>query len=165
MCEPTTMLIAATAITAAGSVVGGINQNNQAKYQAQVANQNAALERNSANDARARGAIEEQRQYRRTAQLLGVQRAALASNGVEVDFGSAADLQTDTKTIGWEDAATIRENTVREARGFEINAYNDVAKGKAARAQGKAALIGGIFNAGSTILGGAQQYRKMKAGA
>ncbi len=122
------------------------------------------MDQAAAQDAIKRGAIEEQRQYRRTAQALGAQRAAIAANGIETAFGSAADIQTDTKLIGWEDAQTIRENAQREAKGFEISAANQRDKAASSRAAGSAAIIGGVFDAGSTILGGAQRYSKYKAG-
>lgn len=163
MCDPVTLAVAGTAVAAAGSIVSGVNQSRQYSYQAKIAQQNAALDRKAAEDARARGAIEEARQYRKNAQLLGAQRAALAANGLEVDFGSAADLQTDTKTIGWEDAQTIRENAIRESKGYEISASNNVGKAASAKAAGSAAMIGSIFDAGSTILSGASQVRKLQA--
>lgn len=159
------MAIAAAGIAAAGSIVSGVNQANQMRYSARVADANAAMDRAAAQDALDRGAKEEQRQYRKTAQLLGAQRAAMAANGLEVDFGSAAAIQTDTKTIGWEDAATIRENATREAKGYEISAANNNDKAVASRAGAKAAIIGGVFDAGSTMLSGAAQSRRMKAGA
>ena len=163
MCEPATLAIVGTAVAAAGSIVSGVNQNQQAKYQAKIATQNAALDRKAAQDAMERGSIEEARQYRKTSQVLGAQRAALAANGLDTTFGSAADIQTDTETLGWEDAQTIRNNAVREATGFEISASNNVGKAASSRAAGKAALIGGFFDAGSTILSGASQVKKLKA--
>lgn len=163
ICDPLTLTVAATTVAAAGNIVGGINSNNQAKYQSRVYQANAVLDRKAAQDALERGATEERRQYQRTAQLLGQQRAALASNGVEVDFGSAAAIQADTKQIGMEDAQTIRENATREARGFEISAFNADTKAVASKAAGKGALIGGFFDAGSTILSGASQVGRMKA--
>lgn len=164
MCEPVSLAIAGTAIAAAGSIVQGVNQSNQMRYAARVADANAAMDRAAAQDAIDRGAKEEQRQYRKNAQLLGQQRAALAANGLEVDFGSAADIQGDTKRIGWEDASTIRQNAIREAKGYEISAANNVDKAASSRAGASAAVIGSVFDAGSTILSGASQVAKLKAG-
>lgn len=163
MCEPTTLLIAATAMQAAGSIVGGINAQKSANFRAAVADRNANLERQAARDALERGDIEEKRQNRRTAQQLGAQRAAMAANGIEVDFGSAADLQADTRMIGREDAQTIRENAMRETRGYDIRAWNANASASASRAEGKAALWGGIFDAGSSILSAAYSFKKAQA--
>lgn len=164
MCEPVSLAIAGTAIAAAGSIVQGVNQSNQMRYAARVADANAAMDRAAAQDAIDRGAKDEQRQYRKNAQVQGQQRVALAANGLEVDFGSAGDIQDDAKMIGWEDASTIRQNAMREAKGYEISAANNVDKGISSRAGAKAAIIGSVFDAGSTILSGASQVSKLKAG-
>lgn len=164
MCDPVSLTIGATAVAAIGQGVQGINQANQYRYQSRVAQANARMDQASARDAEARGLVEEERQSRRTAQLLGQQRVALAANGIETDFGSAGLIQQDTIQIGREDAATIRENTIREARGFEISAANQMDQSRAAKGAAKGALIGAAFDVGSTILSGASQVGKMKAG-
>lgn len=148
-----------------GTVVGGVNAMNAANARAEVAERNMQIERAASRDALERGAKEEQRQYRRNAQRMGEIRAAQAANGIEVDFGSAADVQDDAKRIGWEDAMTVRENANREARGYDIRAWNQQTAASQAKAEGKAALVGAIFDAGSNLLGSAQQYRKMNASA
>jgi hypothetical protein len=163
MCEPMTLALVAAGITAAGSVVGGINSNNAAKFQARVAEQNAILDREASRDSLERGKKEELRQYRINAARLGEQRAAMGANGVEVDFGNNAALQADTIRFGQEDAQIIRENANREAHGFQISAWNQDQAAKGARAQGKAALIGGIFDAAGTLVSAGSQYKKGQA--
>lgn len=163
MCEPTTLIIAATAMQTAGQIVQGVNTAKQMRYSAKINEINANMDRKAAQDALDRGRIEEQRQYRRNSQRMGAIRAAQAANGIETEFGSASDVQFDAKQIGWEDADTIRQNAAREATGFEINAWNREAQAKADRAGAKAAMWNTVFDVGSTILGGAQQYRKAKA--
>lgn len=160
MCEPTTLLIAAAAVTATGQIQSGIAAKKMGNYEYEIAQKNAAMDRNAAQDAIQRGRIEEQRQYRRMAQLQGAQRAAMAANGIDTEFGSALDIQVDTKKIGWEDAATIRENAIREAKGFEINAWNQEASGRAAKAKGQNAFVGSLFDAGGTILSTASKVAK-----
>lgn len=163
MCDPVTLLAAGTLTSAVSTMAGGIAQAGGMKYQAKLAEQNAALDRANAQDAMKRGAIEEQRQYTRNAQRLGAQRAALAANGVEVEFGSAADLQEDTRRIGQEDAATVRENAIREVRGFEIRSWNQRAEAAAQRANATNTLITSALDTGSTLLGGAEKWKNMKA--
>lgn len=163
MCDPISLTIAATTIAAAGSVMGGIQAKQQANYQAQIAQRNAGLAEQSAKDALDRGQVAEQQQYRRTAQLSGAQRAAMAANGIDPDSGSGAAIQLDTASLGAQDAQTIRENAMRETKGYEINAANYTAQAVADRQAGKGALIGGLFKAGSTILSGASQFGQLKA--
>lgn len=145
------------------TVAQGVATAKSSRYRAQIADRNAAMDRNSAQDALARGRIQEERQGRRTRQLVGEQRVAMAANGVEVDFGSAGALQDDTRMIGFEDAQTIRENAARESQGYEIRAWNSRADAVNERANAKAALWSTALDAGSTMLAGAQQYRRMRA--
>jgi hypothetical protein len=58
---------------------------------------------------------------------------------------------------------TVRENAMREARGFEIRAWNAETRSNQAKAEGKAAMVGAIFDAGANLLSSAQQFRKMQA--
>ena len=150
-------------MTAASTAYSGISQANAEKFRGKVAARNADMDRQSAQDALERGRIEEQQQYRRNAQRLGAQRAAMAANGIEVGFGSAADVQEDTALIGWQDARTIRENANREAHGFSINAWNNDAQASVSKSAAKGMMIGTAMDVGSTLLDGAQQYRKMGA--
>ena len=164
MCEPTTLIIAATAVAAAGQVVSGIQKANAAKYEAKVAESNVKLATNQANDAMARTKEEQQRSFRKTAQLVGSQRAAMAANGIELGFGTAVDTIGDSKRIGQEEVNIIGRSGAREAMGYDIDAANYSAKADAARMAKKAAVTETVFGVGKTLLGGAQQYRRAQAG-
>lgn len=165
MCDPVTLTVAATAVAAIGTGYSAMSANAQAKYERNVAEENRKHEVAAADDARKRGEIEQIRHYRALSQRLGDQRATMAASGLDVTFGSAADLMTDTAMLGYEDSAIIAENTAREVKGYEINAANYTMQGRAAKARGKAALISGALDIGSTILGGASQVGKLKASA
>jgi hypothetical protein len=164
MCDPVSLTIAATTLAAAGQVYSGMAANAQGKYEAKVANQNAALERQSITDAQSRQAIAQQQHWRKVSAALGMQRAQAAALGLDTSFGSPGDLQADTMMIGYEDASTINENFAKEIKGYDINAANDIMQGRAAKARGKAALVSGFLSAGGTILGGASQVGQIKAG-
>lgn len=170
MCGPAAvvpLLIASTVITAGAQIYSGMAAKQQGKYEAKVFNRNAALERQSVVDAQSRQAIAQQQHWRKVAAAMGMQRAQAASLGLDVNFGSPGDLQEDTLMIGYEDASTINENFAKEIKGYDINAANDVVQAKAAKARGKAAMIGGLLSGAGTILGGASQVAgyNAKAGA
>ena len=162
MCGPI-LAVASTALAVAGTVYSGLSANAQGKYENQVAQENRKHELAARDDAAKRGELEMMRHYRQVAQRLGLQRAQLASSGLDVNFGSAMDLEYDTTMLGQEDAAILAENTNREMRGFEINAANYTMQGRAAKAKGKAALIAAGFSAGSTLLSSASQMSQAKA--
>lgn len=161
MCDPVSItLIAATAVTAGGQLYQASAVNQQSKYEQAVANQNATLEERSRRDAISRGEIDQARHYRRLAQALGEARVRNSAAGLDVGFGSAANLEDDISLIGYEDSATLAENTRREVMGYDINAANYRMEGQAARMKGKAAKTAGYFAAGGTILSGASQVAK-----
>ncbi|MEQ6413224.1 hypothetical protein ODX41_20165, partial [Salmonella enterica subsp. enterica serovar Enteritidis] len=104
MCEPTTaLLIASTAMSSIGAVTAGIGQAQHYRYQAQIADQNARLANEQARDSIENTNLEAQRRYRELAQMKGAQTAAMAANGVDLNFGSPVDIQKDTAMIGAED--------------------------------------------------------------
>jgi len=164
MCGPAALVLGAAAVSAVGSVVGGMAANAQGKYRAKVAEANASNERENIRMEQDRTNREALLHYRKVAQLKGEQRAAAAANGVSTDFGTAQDIVTDTNTLAREDARNIYGQGFESVRGMDRTVSNFVGEGRAARAAGKGALIGSFFEAGSTALGGAAQYKKMKEG-
>lgn len=165
MCDPVTLAVTAAVVTAGGQLYQGAAANAQGKYQSQIAEQNAVLERNKVADAKERGNIEQARRYRELAQSQGRARAAMGAAGLDLGFGSALGVQLDQAAIAAEDASLISSNMTKEIEGYDINAANYVMEGRAARSRGKAALVGSAFSAAGTLLGGAQQARGYSAAA
>lgn len=164
MCLPAAALAAAGAvITAGGQIYGGMAANAQGKYEQRVAEQNRTLELRAQRDTIERQETEQTRHYRRLAQALGEQRVRNSAAGLDIGFGSAADLETDIALIGYEDSATISQNATREVMGYDINAANYRNEGRAARSRGKASQTTGFIGAAGTLLGAASQNRKMNA--
>ena len=142
MCEPTTiLLIASTVIAAGGAVAQGVAANNAGKANARVQEIMAA-------DAIKRGNADEASQRRITKSALGKQRARFAASGAEANTGSAAEIQADTAEFGELDALRIRNNAEREAFALEAGAA-------ISRSSGKNALLSGVLKAGGSLIGGA----------
>lgn len=72
-----------------------------------------------ANDALERGEEEVRRYNMQFAQFIGAQRTSLGAQGIDLDFGTAKDVQDDAAKWALEDVATIRLNAQREARGYK----------------------------------------------
>jgi hypothetical protein len=164
MCDPVTLTIAATAVAATGKVVSGVGQAQQYRYQAKVDQQNARLANDQARDSIDNTTLEAQRRYRQLAQTKGAQTASMAANGVDLNFGSAVDLQEDTAMIGAEDVGQIYKGGNERTKGFEINAYNYRSSAAGNKAKARGAIIGSVFEAAGTALAGASQVSRMKAG-
>lgn len=166
MCGPAALApiaLAATAVSAAGTVMAGLQANAMGKYRQEVAERNAALDREAIGVEKENTKRQLQNHWRRVAQLKGEQRASAAGGNVATDFGSAAQMVQDTNMLAREDADMIARQGDQTIRGLDRSVSNNIAEGRAARSQGKGALIGSLFSAGSTVLGGASRYGQLKA--
>lgn len=165
MCEPTTILLAATAVLGAvGAVQQGQAAASASKYNAQVQNMNATLSERRAKDAIERGKTEEQRKRQEVGKIKGAQIAGMAANGVDLSFGSPLDTIVDTAVLGELDALTIRSNAHREAYDHRVDAVNKRAGAALSNSQASSALSGGYLAAAGTVLSGAgDAYKAYKS--
>lgn len=122
-------------------------QKTQGQYQKAMYDQNAKLADLSADDALRRGDKEVISLKKQGKQIIGAQRAALAAQGIEVDSGSALDVQVDTAYQVELDAMKIKNNAWREAWGYKTEALN-------ARTQGTFAALGAKNAATNTLITG-----------
>ena len=164
MCGPPALAIAAAAVTAAGQIQSGLYANRVARYQAQVAQTSKGLAREGAIDAIARGQDDQRRLGREVASRVGSQTARMAANNTDITYGSAARTIDDTRLIGAEDSAALAENVRRQVRSMQIDAWGYESEKRAAKAEGRQAIVGAAFGVAQTVLGGATQYAKFKAG-
>ena len=155
MCGPALPLIAA-GFAAAGTGIGALQANAQAQYRAKIAERNADLSREAGQTERLSIRDQAQAKYREIARIKGMQRVTAGANGVAIDFGTAGDVQADTQAMGSEDINRIYQKGNQAMRGHDISASNFIAEANAARSAGKGALVKGMFDMGSTVLGGAQ---------
>lgn len=162
MCDPVTLTVAATAVAATGQIVSGIGKSQQANYAAGIADQNRVAASKNAADAQDQTALEAQRRYRALAQTKGAQQAAMAANGVDINYGTAVDIQRDTAMIGAEDVGQIYKAGAAKVKGYDTEAWNYAGEANAQRAKAKGAIVDGIFGAAGTALGGASQIAKYK---
>jgi aspartate-semialdehyde dehydrogenase len=125
------------------------------RFANQIAENNAKHAQNLADDARARGKAEVDREKLKILQLLGQQRVSLAANKVLLGEGSAVDIEADTAAVGKIDELTLLANAEREAIGFETQGANFRSQGQLsllrarieadnARAKGFQALFSGF---------------------
>lgn len=128
------------------------SKNAKAAYgaQAQVAQNNATIAGWQADDALARGDRAATRVRTQANQLKGVQRAALAANGVDLGVGSALNILTDTDYFKEVDANTTLDNAAREAWAIRNQAAGYTAE--ASLLAGRAAAESPGFAAASSLL-------------
>jgi hypothetical protein len=147
MCEPTTAVLALTAITTAVSAASAVKQGNDSKA---LANANADAQEQAGRDAinTSNAQAEQQRQQGR--QVAGRQAAAFGANGTDMTSGSALNTFGDTAAGTQLDALTTINNGERQSAGLDFQA-------NVSRAQGKIDQNAGYTSAATTILNGTLQ--------
>jgi hypothetical protein len=153
VCEPTTLAIIGLGLTAVGGYQQYQAQSANADYQEKLGERNAEIGRRQAAQERDIGNIDEERHLRKVRQMLGAQRAAGAANGLDINSGSALDLQAETAGFGAADASTIRSNALRRAWGLEVGAVNDLNAGRADAAASRNAATGTLITTGASLVG------------
>lgn len=164
MCDPVSigLTVASAAATMAGQYVQGQAAYTKAKYDQSAAEANAALANDQAKQQIDQTKLAASRRYREAGQLEGQQKAAMAANGLDLGFGSAARTQADSRMIASEDVGQIYKEGFNRTQGYLTDAYNYRLTGQAARsAASSAGLATGIGMAG-TALGAASQLNKMR---
>lgn len=166
----TTVLLALTAAKGAMDFASnrkaGANARAAGEFEGNVLDQYADLADLAAADATARGITDENQVRGTVRKVLGSQRAGYAAQGVDLSSGSVGDVAADTALMGEVDALTVRNNAMREAWGYKVEAQQTRDKAKYARESGRAGQsAGNVAAAGSLIAGGAQAvdiYRRRK---
>jgi len=133
-------------------------------YNAQVAANNAKVDALQSDDAIARGSTAETVHRKQVKALIGSQRASLAASGVDVNDGSALDVQTDSARQGETDALTIRANAAREAWGYKVKQVNDLSQEQQYKTQSQIDKAAGKRNAAGTIITSAGSIIAQKYG-
>jgi len=116
--------LAGLGLSAAGSMQQANAANATADAQSKIAANNATIAESEAHYAEEAADKNAQAQRRRTAQVIGSQRAAMGASGAVVDEGSFMDLTLDTAERGEMDALALLEEGDRaawRARGQSAN--------------------------------------------
>jgi hypothetical protein len=124
----------------------------RATYQATIAKINTEMSTMQAEDSIRRGDIDARNYQKEVDQMIGSQRVAYAAQGVDVDFGSAAAIQEETRMQGAIDALKIRNNAWREAWGYRVEANNSTFAGEFAKIEGKSAAKQTLLTGGMQAL-------------
>jgi hypothetical protein len=149
------MAAAGTAMSVAGQAQQASAAAGSASYQAQVARNNQAIAEWNARRALQQGRVAEDQSRQKTSLIEGAQRAALASQGGDINSGSPLDIVGDTARAGEFDAQTIRNNAAMHAYGFRVQAANAGAQSNLSSASAASTMANLPFGLGSSLLSGA----------
>jgi hypothetical protein len=151
---PLIILGAGLAIDAIGKWKSGAAAKKAGQAEAARLEYNALIADLQADDALGRGADAVSKQRAVTRGVIGTQRAGFSGQNVDVNVGSAIDVQADAALLGEIDAQTLMHNAEREAWGYQAEALDlriaaDTAR-RTGAAQQSAARWGAV---GSTLIG------------
>lgn len=139
------MALIPVAIGLVGSMMQAKGQTENADFQSGMMQQNAQFKLRTADETINAGNTSADWQRVRAKQAVGTQRSVQAANGIDVNSGSAAQLQDDTAMLGELDALTIQNNAAREAYGYRIQAKQDILNASQTVQNGKTAAMGSIL--------------------
>lgn len=134
------------------------------EYQAEVAKQNATIATANEKYTLAAGDLKEQQTAMEVRAVLGNEKAAQGSSGLDVNSGSAVDVRSSSAALGQMSVFNVRNNVAREAYGYRVQGYNyetqaglDTAQAGLDRMQASSAKRAGLFGAATSLIGGVSQ--------
>jgi hypothetical protein len=146
--------VASAAVGAAGAIQSGKAQSGAANYNAEIAQQNQQQALQNANLVSASGEQQAAVQEQKTRSEAGAIKAAQAASGVDVNSGSAVDVQSSAAETGQLNALTVRANAAREAYGYQTQSTSFEDQAQLDTAQAANATTAGDIGATGTFLGG-----------
>lgn len=139
-------------LTAGSAIAGGIAQGHAASYQAHVASNNAVIAKQNAGYAESAGQAQTERAGLKARQQFGQVRAGIAANGLDVNSGSGADVQTGQREIGALDTTTTANNAALAQYGYETQATGFQAQSELDKAEAGSDPIAGAFKGAGDLL-------------
>lgn len=145
--------ILGSVISAVGAISQGQAAAKSAEYQAQVARNNAIIANQNADYAIKAGQTKAETASKKAAQQQGMIKAAFAANGIDVNSGSAVDVQVGQREAGKLDTETTMNNSQLQAYGYRSQAVNFQAEAGLHEAEASNAVTGSFFSAAGGLLG------------
>jgi hypothetical protein len=145
----------AMAASAAGSIMKGVSSANAAGYQAQIARNNAQIARQNAAYSAQAGSAQITAAGEKARQQQGNVRAAIAANGIDVNSGSAADVQVSQRQIGALDVANVAQRAANTVYGYQTQATDYEAEANLKQSEVIPDIAGGVLGGISDLADGA----------
>lgn len=163
MCDPVTIMAVGAGVSTLGTIQAASAASANAKFQARIAQDNAARTSEQMRDAYERGADQERQVRAEGAQVLANTRGALASNNMDLTFGSPLDTILETSAEIERDAYRAKRNTSYEVRDLEVKRTNYLNQANASTAEASNASTAGFIAGVGTALSGASDIYRYRA--
>lgn len=157
-----TVALVGSTLSAGVGAVGAISsanaQSDAAKYQAQVATNNATIAGQNARYAAAAGATQAQARDFKTRATVGAIEAAQGSSGIDVGSPTSKEVRDSAEQLGRLDTATIMSNAMLQSRAYSAQATNFDAQAGLDKMQASNAQTAGGIGAFTSLLSGASSF-------
>lgn len=142
-------------ISAVSTVAGGFAARNQASYAAQIAKNNQTIALQNAARAEQAGNVQAEAQGRKGAARLAGIKTGQAASGINVNEGTAVDVQAGQREINQLDTETVLNNAQIQSYGYRTQAMNFEAEEAAQKAKASNAVPAALLKAGGGLLANA----------
>lgn len=142
-------------LSVGSSLLGASAKSSEANYQAQVAANNATIARQNAAYASASGSEQATEESLKGAAVGGRIKASQAANGIDVNSGSAVDVQVSQREASKLDTLNVENNALLQAYGYKVQATNFDAEAKLDKTESSDAWIEGLTGGAGGLLGNA----------
>jgi len=144
--------------SAGGAAMSGIAQGNAASYQAQIAANNARIANQNAAYAAAAGHAKEEQSGMQGAAQMGAIKAEIAANGVDVNTGTAKDVQTSAREEEKLNTLNVANKSALEVYGYRAQQTQFLAEESLYKNEAEEAPIGGFLSAAGDIFSAARDF-------
>ena len=152
----------ATGISAVGSVIGTIGSMQAASYQSAIAERNAQIMEENSRKEILRSQTEVQDQAEAARAQIGQLIAAQGASGISLNTGSALRRRDDLTRLASRDALRTREDAEVRAQNLRQGAADFRGEAGQARRRRTFSIFSGVANVGSSLIGGAQQLKRIQ---
>lgn len=142
-------------ISGSGAMASGQAQQQMNDYQASVAQMNAKIAKQNADYASNQGEIQAQDSGLQSAQQEGQIKVSQASSGLDVNSGSAKQVQESQAKVTSMNLDQIRSNAAKTAYNFDVQSAGFEDQAQLYKMAGQNAADAGAINAVSSVIGGA----------
>lgn len=149
------LAVAGAAISAVGTISSAEASANSAHYGAAVARNNAIVANQNSDYAIASGLQKAETEGLKGASTLGKIKAGQAANNVDVNTGSANDVQVGSREASELDSETVLNNAQLSAFGYRSQATGFEAESKLKDSEADSDITSGFLKAGGGLLGSA----------
>lgn len=149
------LAVAGAGISAVSTISQGIATRNAANYQAAVAANNATIAEQNAVRAEQAGYAAAENESRKGASQFAKVRAAQAASGIDVNTGSAVDVQAGERETNQLNTETVFQNDLMKAYGYRVNKENFQAEQGLEQAKADQAVPASVLSATGSLLSNA----------